>query len=71
MNFQNVLIYVFLLSVIVLYRALNLMPCDDFLTSLPPHKTASYLESLLRLANNVFKSTLSKSNLEYQGKTLH
>ena len=33
-------------------------------------KTASYLESLPKLAN-VFKSTLSWSDLEYQGKKLH
>ena len=47
------------------------MPYDDLLTSLPPHETATYLESLLKLANNVFKSTLSWSDLEYYGKTLH
>ena len=41
------------------------MPYDYLLTSFPPHETASYLESLLKLANNLFKSTLSWSDLEY------
>ena len=40
------------------------MPYNDLLTSLP-HDTASYLESLPKLANNVFKSTLSWSDIEY------
>ena len=41
------------------------MPNNDLLTSLPPHETASYLESMLKLANYAFKSTLSWSDLEY------